>query len=113
MFNFTDLFGKFQQLQKELAEAQQQLSQITVNGESGGGMVKVIATANRKIVKIEVDPSMVNPASSEILTDLIAAAVNIALENAEARAKEEMAKITKDKIPNIPGLNLSNLGFPG
>ncbi|NBV13144.1 MAG: DNA-binding protein, partial [Sphingobacteriia bacterium] len=40
-------------------------------------------------------------------------AVNIALENAEARAKEEMAKITKDKIPNIPGLNLSNLGFPG
>ena len=113
MFNITDLFGKFQQLQTELAQAQAQLAQVTVVGESGGGMVKVTATASKRILKIEVDPEIIDKQDAELMTDLIAAAVNIALEKAEEKAKEEMARITRDKMPQIPGFNPSQFGFPG
>ncbi|MEL6676645.1 MAG: YbaB/EbfC family nucleoid-associated protein [Bacteroidota bacterium] len=114
MFNFGnlgDMMGKFQEMQSRLKEVREQLDQITVEAEAGGGMVRVTANANRKIMKIEVDPDIVDKDDLEIMSDLITAAINKALEKAEEKGREELEKATKGVLPNIPGLDLGKLGF--
>ena len=111
MFNLGDMMGKFQEMQSRLKEVREQLDGILVESESGGGMVRVTANANRKIMKIKVDPDIIDKDDPEILEDLIVAAVNKALEQAEARGREELEGATKGLLPNIPGLDLSKFGM--
>ena len=111
MFNPGDLLGKIQEMQSRLKDAQASLEQVTVEAEAGGGMVRVRANANRKVLKIEVDPTIVDKDDVELMSDLITAAVNKALEQAEARGKEEMQKATDGIMPNIPGMDLGSLGL--
>ena len=113
MMNFGDLFGKLQGLQADLAKAQDKLKEIMVTGESGGGMVKVTASCDRKVRKIEIDPEIIDKTDPVLMQDLIIAAVNIALDKAEIQGKEELAHITKGALPNIPGMDLSKFGLPG
>ena len=98
-------------MQSRLKDTQASLEQVTVEAEAGGGMVRVRANANRKVLKIEVDPTIVDKDDVELMSDLITAAVNKALEQAEARGKEEMQKATDGMIPNIPGMDLGSLGI--
>ncbi len=107
MFNIGDMMGKFQEMQNRLKEAREKLDEVTVDAEAGGGMVRVLANANRKVLKIEVDPTIIDKDDPEIMVDLITAAVNKALEKAEARGREELEGATKGMLPNIPGLDLS------
>ena len=111
MLNFADMFGKIQKMQDEMKKAREKLDEIIVDAEAGGGMVRVKANANRKILKIEIDPDIIDPKDPEIMADLVAAAVNKALENAETVAREEIKKVSSDALPNIPGLDLSKLGL--
>ena len=111
MFNPGDLLGKIQEMQSRIRDAQASLDQVTVEAEAGGGMVRVRANANRKILKIEIDPTIVDKDDVEFMADLIAAGVNKALDQAEARGKEEMQKATEGMMPNIPGMDLGNIGF--
>ena len=94
-----------QQLQKKMAEAQEQLSSIEVEGVSGGGMVKVIATAKGEIKRILLDDSIMKPEEKEITEDLIVAAINDAKQKGEAAAQEKMKDIT-GRIPLPPGMKL-------
>jgi DNA-binding YbaB/EbfC family protein len=110
MFNPMELMGKLKEMQEEMENARKRLDDIQVSAESGGGMVKVTANANRKVLKIEVDPEIMDPADKEIMEDLIAAAVNKVLEEAEAKAREEISHVSSNFMPNIPGMDLSNLG---
>jgi DNA-binding YbaB/EbfC family protein len=110
MFNPMELMGKLKEMQEEMENARKRLEDLHVTAESGGGMVKVTATGNRKIIKIEVDPEIMDPADKEIMEDLITAAVNKAMEEAETRARDEISKVSSDFMPNIPGMDLSNLG---
>ena len=109
MFNPGDIMGKIQEMQAKIRDAQAKMDNVTVESEAGGGMVRVRANANRKVLKIEIDPTIVDKEDTEFMSDLIAAAVNKALEKAEARGKEEMQKATDCIMPNIPGLNLGGL----
>jgi len=111
MFNIGDLFGKIQQIQSDLAEAKKQLKDKVVDAESGAGMVKVTASCDLRIRKIIIDPEIIDKNDPELMQDLVVAAVNLAIARAEELSKEEMAKIAKDKMPNIPGLDLSKLGM--
>lgn len=113
MFNITDMFGKLQKMQAEMAEAKNQLKNLTVEAEAGAGMVKVTASCDLRIRQIHIDPEIIDKNDPELLQDLITAAVNLALHQAEEKSKEEMGKIAKDKLPNIPGLDLSKFGMPG
>ena len=97
--------GKMQEMQDSLKEKKQELDKIMVEAEAGGGMVRVKANANRKILKIEIDPEIINKDDAEMMADLIAAAVNRAVEKAEEIGTSEMQKITKGMMPNIPGLS--------
>jgi hypothetical protein len=110
MFNPMELMGKLKEMQEEMESARTRLDDLHVTAESGGGMVKVTATGNRKIIKIEVDPELMDPADKEIMEDLIAAAVNKAIEEAETKSRDEISKVSSDFMPNIPGMDLSNLG---
>lgn len=105
--------GKFQDMQQKLKEARDKMDEIMVDAESGGGMVRVTANANRRILKINIDADIVDKDDPEMMADLITAAVNKALEKAEAKGKEELEGATKGMLPNIPGLDLTKFGLGG
>ena len=111
MFNLSDMMGKFQEMQNRLKEVKEQLEDITVESEAGGGMVRVTANGNRKVLKIHIDPDIIDKDDPEIMSDLITAAVNKALDKAEARGREEIEGVTKGMLPNIPGLDLGKMGL--
>ena len=94
-----------QQLQKKMSEAQEKLKTIEVEGISGGGLVKVIATAKGEIKRIIIDDSILKPEEKEITEDLIVAAVNDAKQKGETAAQEEMKNITGG-LPLPPGMKL-------
>ena len=79
-------------IQKQMTETQGKLDSIEVEGVSGGGLVKIRATAKGRIIGVALDDSLIVPADKGILEDLIAAAFNDARAKADAVANEEMAK---------------------
>ena len=83
---------------------QQQLESAVVEGSAGGGVVKVVANGKNEILKITIDPEVVNKDDVEMLQDLVIAAVNQAREKAQAMQAEQMSGLTGGL--NIPGLNL-------
>jgi nucleoid-associated protein EbfC len=110
MFNPMDLMGKLKEMQAEMEKVKQRLDDITITAESGGGMVVVTANANRKVLRIEVDADIVNANDKEMMEDLIAAAVNKAMEAAENVARDEVNRVSTSMMPNIPGMDMSKFG---
>ncbi len=111
MFNLGDMMGKFKEMQDRMKVAKEALDDIIVESEAGGGMVRVRANANRKVLKITIDPDIIDKDDPEIMADLIAAAINKALDQAEVRGRDELQKATQGMMPNIPGLDLSKFGL--
>ncbi|MBN2732790.1 MAG: YbaB/EbfC family nucleoid-associated protein [Balneolaceae bacterium] len=113
MNNMADMFGKFSELQSKMEEAKQELKKVTVSAEAGGGMVKVEANGERKIISIDLDKDVIDPDDKEMLEDLVVAGVNKALDKAEEAAQKKMQDTYKDMIPGggIPGMDLSKLGM--
>jgi DNA-binding YbaB/EbfC family protein len=111
--NMADMFGKIQEMQSKMQEAQEGLNDVIVEAEAGGGMVKVKANGNKQIVSIEMDKDVVDPQDKEMLEDLIVAGVNKALEKADAASKEKMQEMYKGMIPGggIPGMDMSKFGL--
>ena len=107
--DFSNLFGKVKEMQAKLQEAQENLGNITAEGESGGGMVKAVANGKKQVVSISIDPDLIKPDDKEFLQDLVVGAVNKALEAVEEQAKEEMKKSTEGMMPNIPGMDFSKM----
>tara|TARA_Y100000996_G_C22522503_1_gene643067 strand:+ start:364 stop:687 length:324 start_codon:yes stop_codon:yes gene_type:complete len=105
MVNFGNMMKQAQQLQKKMAEAQDKLNDIEVEGSSGGGLVKVTATAKGSFKRILIDESLLKKDEKEILEDLIIAAINDAKLKGEAAAQEEMKSITGG-LPLPPGMKL-------
>ncbi|SHF17295.1 hypothetical protein SAMN05443144_10628 [Fodinibius roseus] len=107
------MFGKFSELQSKVEEAKQELAKLEVEAEAGGGMVKVRANGERKILGIELDKEVIDPDDAEMLEDLVVAGVNKALDKAEEAAQQRMQDTYKDMMPGggIPGMDLSKLGL--
>ena len=87
--NFKDMMQQAQQMQFKLSELQEKLKDIDVEGESGGGMVKVTMACSGDVRAIAIDPSVISAEDKETLEDLIVAALNNASDAKEARVKEE------------------------
>ena len=83
-----------QNIQKQMDQAQILLESIEVEGVSGGGLVKVRATAKGRIIGVALDDSLIVPADKQMLEDLITAAFNDAREKADAASNEEMSKMS-------------------
>jgi DNA-binding YbaB/EbfC family protein len=107
--NMMDLFGKMREVQAKMKEAQENLGNIFATGESGAGMVTVKVNGLKQLVEIKIDEDLLKPEDKDMLHDLIIAAVNKAMSEAEVLAKEEIRKSTGGLLPNIPGLDLGNL----
>lgn len=84
-----------QEMQQKMAGLQEEMHKITVTGESGAGLVKATCTAKGELKGLDIDPSIFNADDKEVVEDLILAAIKDAQQKAQARAKEEMGKITE------------------
>lgn len=109
MFDIMGMMGKVKEAQAKIKEVQSRLGLLTADGEAGAGMVKVYVNGDRKVLKIEMDESLLTPKDKEMLSDLVVAATNKALEAIEVKIKAEMKKATEGMIPNIPGMDLGNM----
>lgn len=108
--NLQNILKQAQKIQERIAKAQAELENIMVEGSAGGGMVTVTANGKQEILKIKIDPEVVNPDDVEMLEDLILVAVNQALEKAQEAANEQMSKVAGGILPNLPeGLKIPGL----
>ena len=103
------MMGKVKEMQAKMKEAQDKLEFIEETGEAGAGMVKATVNGKKSVISIDIDESLLNKEDKEMIQDLTVAAINNALEKADARAKEEIRKSTDGLMPNIPGMDLGNL----
>jgi DNA-binding YbaB/EbfC family protein len=94
-----------QEMQAKMAQMQEEMAQIIVFGESGGGLVQATATAKGDLTGLTIDPSIFNSDDKEVVEDLILAAIKDAQAKAGERAQEEMAKITEG-LGLPPGMKL-------
>ena len=109
MFDMMKMMGKMKEVQARLKEAQDNLVVLKVSGESGGGMVKATVNGKRQLIALDIDAAILKADDKTIVQDLVIAAVNKASDDAEIQAKEQLKKSTEGLIPNIPGMDLSNL----
>lgn len=106
-----NMMGKLNELQGKLKEAQAGLAQITATGEAGAGMVKATANGQKRLIKIEIDDSLMVKEERDTLADLVVAAANKALEAAAEKGAEELKSKTAGLMPNIPGMDMSNFNL--
>jgi DNA-binding YbaB/EbfC family protein len=99
---YGNLAKMAQQMQADMARAEKELTELQVEGSSGGGAVKVTATGKREIIAIEIKPEVVDSEDVEMLQDLILAAVVDALSQAKNAEETKMARITGGL--RIPGM---------
>jgi DNA-binding YbaB/EbfC family protein len=99
---YGNLAKMAQQMQADMARAEKELTELQVEGTSGGGAVRVTATGKREITSIEIKPEVVDPDDVEMLQDLVLAAVVDALQQAKNAEENRMARITGGL--RIPGM---------
>jgi len=103
--DFMGMIKQAQAMQAKMQEAQAELETTIVEGEAGGGVVKVTLTAKGAMQKISIDPSLLKPDDVEMLEDLIVSAHAQARGKAEAAMTEKMKAITGGlQLP--PGMKL-------
>ena len=86
------LMKQAQKMQEEMAQAQQELEEAELVGESGGGLVKVTVNGKKTVSAIKISPNAVDTDDMEMLEDLIIAALNSAYEQADELYAEKMGK---------------------
>ena len=97
--NLGDLMKQAQQMQKRMQDAQQELSDLVVDGESGGGMVVIKMNGRHDAIKVKINHSLMDE-DVEMLEDLVAAAINDAVHKIEKVSKAKIAQLTAGL--NIP-----------
>jgi len=107
--NFNKMLKQVQQMQADMAKAQEQLSHEVVEASAGGGMVTVKVTGDLDVKEIVIDPASIGdgelaPEDVEMLQDMVLAAVNEALRSAQDLAGKKMGGLTG---------GLGDLGIPG
>lgn len=103
--NISSLFEGVQKMQSEMQKIKQELEEKTVEGRSGGDMVKVLINGNHEIKDLIISPEVVDKNEIEMLQDLIIAAINDGMIKSTEMVQAEMSKLTGGL--NIPGLNLN------
>lgn len=105
MPDFDEIMKMAANAQAELQKAQDVLETIEVEGQSGGGLVTIRATAKGRILGISIDPSLLAPGEKDMVEDLIVAAINDARAKADSASAVEMQKMSST-LPLPPGFKL-------
>ena len=93
--NMNNMMAKVQKMQQEMEKAQEEIKQHTEEGCSGGGLVKIILNGDDAIENIDIDKSLFEEDSQDLISDLIIAAHREAKSKMQAYSKEKMSEITK------------------
>lgn len=102
--NMAKMMKQMQQMQAKMAKLQDELAQRPVEATAGGGVVKVVVNGANEVLSVEIKPEVLDPEDPEMVQDLIMAATNEALRNAQEMVNSEMGKLTKGiKMPGGMG----------
>jgi len=97
-----NLMKQAQQMQQKMLKLQEEVAKRTLDASVGGGMVTVTVNGKSEVLRIKIEPQVVDPQDVEMLEDLILAGVNEALRKAQEMVSEEMSKLTGGlKIPGL------------
>jgi nucleoid-associated protein EbfC len=102
--DLNKLMKQAQEMQAQMAKAQEELKNETVEASAGGGMVTVKATGALEIIEVKIAPEAVDPDDPDLLADMVLAAVNEALRSAQS--------LVESKLGSAMG-GLQGLGLPG
>lgn len=97
------MMGKLKDTQAKIQQTKERLDYVTIEEQSGGGLVKVVITANRSIKGITISESLLN--NRKQLEDNLVLAVNKAIEKATKIQEDELGAVAKAGMPNIPGMD--------
>jgi DNA-binding YbaB/EbfC family protein len=103
------MMKQLQQVQAEMAEAQEKLKDEVVEASAGGGMVKVRMSGDLRLLGIEIDPEAIDPEEPELLQDMVTAAVNEAIRSAQELATNKLGGIAGGALGGAGGLGLPGL----
>jgi nucleoid-associated protein EbfC len=106
MPNVQQMMAQVQKMQRDMAAAQEALKHEVVEATAGGGMVSVKVSGDLQVREVRIDPAAVDPEDVEILADMVLAAVNDALRQAQELAEQRLGGATA-------GLDLGGLGGLG
>lgn len=106
MAKMDKMFKQMQKLQKQMEQMQEQLAKKEVEHSAGGGMVTATVNGSIELVDIKIDPEVIDPEDPEMLEDLVIAAVNGAMKEANEMVQGEMSKLTGGIAGGIPGLGM-------
>ncbi len=109
MFDMMKMMGKLKDVQEKMKEAQASLAEVQIEAEAGAGMVKATINGNREILSLEIDESLHNEKDTDLMKDLIIAAINKGMKEVDAASKEHIKKATEGLLPNIPGFDFNNM----
>ena len=99
-----DLFSKLQDARQKIEDAKKKLNDIIIESESTGGEISIKANANKTITSVYISDEFRKASTGSELEELLLVTINKALEEAARRGEIEMKNITKDVLPNFPGL---------
>ena len=100
--NMSGFVKQAQEMQKKMAQVQESLKNRVVEGSAGGGMVTAMVNGHQELLKLKIDPDVVDTDDVEMLEDLVVAAVSQAVKKSKDLSKEEMAKVTGGL--SLPGM---------
>ncbi|MDD3029547.1 MAG: YbaB/EbfC family nucleoid-associated protein [Alphaproteobacteria bacterium] len=105
MMNIGQMMKQVQEMQAKMAQMQEHLASVEVEGQAGGGMVNARMNGKAELRKVTIDPKVIADGDKELLEDLIVAAVNDAKGKVEKAVAEETSKMMGGlKLP--PGMTL-------
>ncbi len=99
---FEEIMRQAQQMSRRMAQLKQELAGRTIKGTAGGGMVTATVNGTGQLLRVEIEPGVVDPQDVEMLQDLVVAAVNQALSAAREMVAEQTRALTGGM--SIPGL---------
>ncbi len=105
MKNLNEIMKKAEEMQRRLAERQAELERAEIEGQSGGGLVRVVLTGKGALRRLSVDPSLLSPSEKEMVEDLIVAAHADARSNLERQLADEMGNMAAG-LGLPPGMKL-------
>ena len=100
----SGMMKQVQKMQKKMIQVQEELAQQRVEGTAGGGMVTAVVDGKLNVVEIKISHQVVDPNDSEMLEDLVLAAINQGQQKAQEMMNQEMGQLTGGL--QIPGLGM-------
>lgn len=96
------LFEKAREMQSRLSDLQRELATRRFEGAAGGGMVTAVVTGALRVAEVRIEPSLLERSDRDMLQDLVAAALNAALANAQSQVQEELQRASAGMTLPIP-----------